>query len=525
MQKAPLSLINHDSVAKGVPAFTTTKQGQPANIAVEIWDEIFYHVNADAKDPFHLAMHATHRLINRTIGAVAERKFFEELFLPVEYRRRMIQCMRLMVAKPDLANLVRDIYIELSFDLNLFSVITDVTSGLGNMNNLRILQMRVTISWDCRGALHSILSQLQFPSLQEFAYHGGIVPEIQVFVTKHAPTIRLLTLDGDEMGEFIGPEPQYPVLLHSSVPRHTLAQILRGGAPSLQSFHTPFESTSEDVIVMARQLQQTRGTAMIELALVAHDDGRQLFSIVEESFPNLRSLTILLTGYLVAALDESELSNQAVGKAALSCFRKLTQLNKLFWGNMDGYHGDWDRGWNFLGPLQEANPGLISVTLPDSGVWHAVGPGIWIPFCGGGGPFLCNQGCHWLTFSVYYGNYSPLPALLDLVEQEILRRLEDASPGRKEDMELVQNFRRNPNDQPLDEVSGASEAAIDPTDEGNEEGDEDEDDEEGVRSDRWRAVCCLKEEREDAGPTWLCHGRDGRPALCRISHDSKASDA
>ncbi|KAK7016238.1 hypothetical protein VNI00_018939 [Paramarasmius palmivorus] len=447
MQKAALSPIAQDFV-------TVTKRRQPAEIAVELWDLIFYHANADAKDPFHLAMHAKHRLISRKIGAAAERKFFEEIYLPGERRRRMIQCLRLMAAKPHLAGLVRDVHIELNFDLNLFSVIWDVTSGLQAMCKLRILHLRTTCSWEDRGALHTILRQIKLPWLEEFEYYGAITQEIQSFIAKHSSNIRLLTLCGEEVGEFLGPEPSYPALLHASVPRRMLYRIFRGGAPLLRSFHAPPETSSDNVMAMVQQLQTTCGAAMVELSLIAHDDGQGLFPVVEELFPNLVWLTILLSGDRAVAFGEPELSDQAAGEAALACCRRLTRLNKLVWGHVDGYHGDWDQGWNFLESLQKANPGIVSVTLPDSGVWRAVGPGTWVPICGGGGLIPCNQGCYWLTFSIYYGAYPSLLPLLALIEQEIIRWSADVSTSRDEGMRLVQSFRAHPGDRPLEEVSG-----------------------------------------------------------------------
>jgi hypothetical protein len=89
------------------------KQPKQPQLATEIWDQVFYHSNADAKDPFHLSRHASHRLINKSLGAIAERRFFEELFLPQDYPQRMLRCMKLMGTAPKFADLVRDLHLEI----------------------------------------------------------------------------------------------------------------------------------------------------------------------------------------------------------------------------------------------------------------------------------------------------------------------------------------------------------------------------------------------------------------------------
>ena len=72
----------------------------------------------------------------------------------------------------------------------------------------------------------------------------------------------------------------------------------------------PTELASEEVIVMAHQLQEAVGTLMIDLSLIAHDNEQQLFALVEEFFPNLASLTILLTGYRATPFEDLDLSYQ-----------------------------------------------------------------------------------------------------------------------------------------------------------------------------------------------------------------------
>ncbi|KAK7016236.1 hypothetical protein VNI00_018937 [Paramarasmius palmivorus] len=194
-------------------ALANPKRQQQAELAMEIWDQIFYHANANAKDPFHLSRHASHRLINRSLRATAGRRFFEELFLPHDYPQRMLRCMKLMAKTPRIAELVRDIHLELDFDRFAYNTLRIAITSLGNMTKLRILHLQISLYHESN--LRAIWGQLHFPHLEQLSYVGGIDKQTHAFMLRHAPTLQLINLDGNESGQPSESGPIFPALYHA----------------------------------------------------------------------------------------------------------------------------------------------------------------------------------------------------------------------------------------------------------------------------------------------------------------------
>ncbi|KAK7043056.1 hypothetical protein VNI00_008794 [Paramarasmius palmivorus] len=356
----------HNPITNNLPAITNVKQQQQAQLPNETWDLIFYHANADAKDPFHLSRHASHRLINRTLGPVAARRFFEEIFLPFDYAQRMVKCMRLMAAKPQLAGLVRDLHMELDFDRFSYNVLKAIAGGFRNMDKLRILHLQVTPYSEAK--LRFLWNQASFPHLEQLSYVGDIDQQTHSFIRRHASTLELLNLQGKENGKLSEPGPAFPVLYRILCPRYTLRLILDYGAPSLTSFHAPPGTSMDDMTVMAQWLKEERGAAMTNLEVVVKDFGKRHFPLIAESFPNLQSLSVFCSLDRSVPFIEADLKDSEITSPALSCCKALSQLSIFEWMHLDGYQGDWERGWEFLLQLQHANPNLASVTLPEQTV-------------------------------------------------------------------------------------------------------------------------------------------------------------
>jgi hypothetical protein len=158
------------------------------------------------------------------------------------------------------------------------------------MRKLRILNLKIAFYHEPK--LPSIWSQMHFPLLEQLSYIGGIDQQIHALILRHASTLQLLILHGTEFSQLSASETAFPALYHARCPRRTLQLLLTSGAPALNSFHAPPETSTGDMMAMVQGLKEKRGLEMLELELVANDFGIKLFPFIEESFPNLESLSV-----------------------------------------------------------------------------------------------------------------------------------------------------------------------------------------------------------------------------------------
>ncbi|KAK7043058.1 hypothetical protein VNI00_008796 [Paramarasmius palmivorus] len=324
-------------MANDPPIVTSIQQQRQAKLATELWDQVFYHANQDAKDALHLAIHAGHRLINRTLGAVAERRFFEEIFLPDSHPRRTVRCMQLMASEEELAKMVKVLYVELDFDLYLFRATAVIHKGMLCLSQLRCLQMRTEVNRSSTLGVSALLQGVHFPKLQEFIFLGTVDSDTQEFVVRHASTLQTLTLLGEEGRDLSQSGPAFPVLFQASVHRQILAFILNNGAPALKKFHTPCDTPPGEMRHMIDLLRETRGASLEDLELVATSDyGESLFYIVSGSFRNLTSLSLICTMERALPFQENDLDDQVTPFANA---RRESNLNWPYHSKTDGQPG------------------------------------------------------------------------------------------------------------------------------------------------------------------------------------------